>query len=334
GTAAGRPPTARGATLRAGAWGGRRPCGPLPAQAARVALLRDRAGGAVPAYSDVQDAARALAHAAARARWLGRPPGSVPELDGVDPGRAAELVAAYLRDEPAGGRPDPRTAAALAGCYGIPLLPWAWARDEDEAVAAARRLAGPDGRVVLKAHWPGLAHRAEQHALHLDLQNESQVRAAHRDLVTRFGDRMTGAVVQPLAERGTELFAGAVQDEVFGPLVLLGPGGTAALLADQAGRLAPLTDHDARELVASPRCAALLSGRAGAPATGLAALEQLLHRLSRMACDLPQLAEAGLDPVLAGPHGVTVLDVRVRLVPHRPHDPYLRRLQPRPPAVT
>ncbi|MFK4145370.1 GNAT family N-acetyltransferase [Streptomyces sp. NPDC004065] len=300
----------------------------LPAQAARVELLEARESGRVPAYSDAEDAARALAHAAARAHWLGQPPGSVAQLPDVDAEHAKALVTAFLEEHPRGAWLDPRTTGELLACYGIPQIEWAWARDEDEAVAAAERLAGPDGRVVMKAYWPGLVHKSEQHALHLDLQNASQVRAAHRDLVTRFGDRMTGVVLQPLAERGTELFAGVVQDEVFGPLVVFGLGGTATeLLADHAGRLAPLTDRDVRELITSPRSSPLLFGYGGTPAVDLDGLEQLLHRLSRMACDLPQLAEADLNPVLAGAHGVRALDVRIRLEPRHPHDPYLRRLR-------
>ncbi|WP_405933233.1 GNAT family N-acetyltransferase [Streptomyces sp. NBC_00827] len=300
----------------------------LPAQAARVELLEALGDGTVPAYSDAQAAARALAHAADRARWLAQLPGSVAELKDVETERARALVDSFLDENADGGWLDPRTTAALLGCYGIPQIPWAWARDEDEAVAAAERLAGPDGRVVMKAHWPGLLHKSEQHAVHLDLQNASQVRAAHRDLVTRFGGRMTGVVIQPLAERGTELFAGVVQDEVFGPLVVFGLGGTATeLLADHAGRLAPLTDLDVHDLITSPRCAPLLFGYRGGPTADLEILEQLLHRLSRLACDLPQLAEADLNPVLAGRHGVSALDVRVRLMPRHAHDPYLRRLR-------
>ncbi|MCX4673714.1 hydrogenase maturation protease [Streptomyces sp. NBC_01381] len=108
----------------------------------------------------------------------------------------------------------------------------------------------------------------------------------------------------------------------------LGLGGTATeLLADRAARLAPLTDLDVHDLIASPRCAPLLFGHGGTGPVGLEGLEQLLHRLSRMACDLPQLAEADFNPVLAWPGGTTALDVRVRLLPRTSHDPYLRRLR-------
>jgi acyl-CoA synthetase (NDP forming)/GNAT superfamily N-acetyltransferase len=285
-------------------------------------------GGTVPSYAEPQAAARALSHAARRAAWLARPAGTVPDLDGVDTARAHDVVAAFLAAHPDGGWLDPRTCADLLSCYGIPQSPWAWAETEDAAVLAAERLRGPDGRVVMKAHWPGLVHKSEQRAVHLDLQGDSQVRAAFRDFETRFHGLLTGVVVQPLAARGTELFAGVVQDEVFGPLVLFGLGGTATeVLGDHAARLAPLTDHDVHDLITAPRCAPLLFGARGSGPVDLEGLERLLLGLSRVAADLPQLAEADFNPVLATPAGVSVLDARVRLLPRRPQDPYLRRLR-------
>ncbi|GGZ96037.1 hypothetical protein GCM10010389_39100 [Streptomyces echinoruber] len=100
-----------------------------------------------------------------------------------------------------------------------------------------------------------------------------------------------------------------------------------ALVAEHAGRPAPLTDRDVHDLITAPRCSPLLFGCAGGPPADLPALERLPHRVSRMACDLPQPAEADLNPVLAEPHGVTTLDLRVRLEPRHAHDPYLRRLR-------
>ncbi|KOU49237.1 bifunctional GNAT family N-acetyltransferase/acetate--CoA ligase family protein [Streptomyces sp. WM6378] len=293
-----------------------------------VKLLPTEDGGAVPAYADPQSAARALAHAVDRGRWLARPPGTVRELDGIETDTARALVDTFLADHPDGGWLAPRECAALLACYDIPQLPWAWVETEDDAVFAAERLKGPDGLTVLKAHWPGLLHKTEQYAVHLDLRGDTQVRAAYRDFETRFAGLLTGVVVQPLAQRGIELFAGVVQDEVFGPLVLFGLGGTATeVLADQAACLAPLTDLDVHDLITAPRCAPLLFGQGGNGPVDLEGLEQLLLRLSRMACDLPQLAEADFNPVLARPGGVTALDVRVRLLPRKADNPYLRRLR-------
>ncbi|MFJ4467441.1 GNAT family N-acetyltransferase [Streptomyces sp. NPDC089424] len=296
-------------------------------QSESVRLLDATGGGTVPAYADPQSAALALAHAATRTRWLARRPGTVPDQPEVNTAAEA-VVARYLAEHPDGGWLDPRTTAELLAHYTIPQSPWAWARDEDEAVRAAEQLAGPDGRVVVKAYWPGLVHKSDRGAVRLDLQGADQVGAAYRDMAARFGDLMTGVVVQPLAARGTELVAGVVQDEVFGPLVLFGLGGTATeLLADHAARLAPLTDADVRDLITTPRCAPLLFGYRGGGAVDVEGLERLLLGLSRMACDLPQLAEADLNPVVARPDAVTALDVRIRLLPHHPHDPYLRRLR-------
>ncbi|MED7828462.1 bifunctional acetate--CoA ligase family protein/GNAT family N-acetyltransferase, partial [Streptomyces chiangmaiensis] len=288
-----------------------------------VKLLPATHGGTIPSYADPQAAARALSHAARRAAWLARPMGTVPDLDGVDPRRAQQIAGAYLAVQSDGGWLEPRICADLLDCYGIPQLPWAWAETESDAVSAADRLRGTDGRVVMKAHWPGLLHKSEERAVHLDLQGDAQVRAAFRDFESRFASRMTGVVIQPLAARGTELFAGVVQDEVFGPLVLFGLGGTATeVLADHAARLAPLTDQDVHDLITAPRCAPLLFGTHGARPVDLEGLESLLLRVSRMASDLPQLAEADFNPVLATPGGVVVLDARVRLLPRLPQDPY------------
>ncbi|MET8978013.1 GNAT family N-acetyltransferase [Streptomyces sp. NPDC004539] len=293
-----------------------------------VRLLPADGGGTVPSYSEPQAAARALAHAADRAAWLARPAGVVPDLVDVDTERARDVAETWLAAHPEGGWLDPRTCADLLACYSVPQIPWAWARTEDEAVCAAQRLRGTDGRVVLKAHWPGLVHKSARGAVRLDLRGDTQVRTAFRELQERFEGRMTGVLVQSLAGRGTELFAGVVQDAVFGPLVLFGLGGTATeVLADHAARLAPLTDHDVHDLMTSPRCAPLLFGTGDGGPLALEDLEQLLLRLSRMACDLPQLTEADLNPVLATPDGVTVLDARIRLMPRRAHDPCLRRLR-------
>jgi acyl-CoA synthetase (NDP forming) len=126
----------------------------------------------------------------------------------------------------------------------------------------------------------------------------------------------------------TEVSIGVTQEPMFGPLVVFGLGGVATdVPADRSARLAPLTDADADELIRSVRPAAVLRGFRGRPPADLAALQDLLLRVSRLADDLPELAELDLDPVIAGADGVTAVGARIRLAAADPQDPFLRKLR-------
>ncbi|HEY5185830.1 MAG TPA: acetate--CoA ligase family protein, partial [Actinomycetes bacterium] len=84
---------------------------------------------------------------------------------------------------------------------------------------------------------------------------------------------------------------------------------------DRGYRIPPLSDLDAAALVRSPKAAPLLFGYRGAETMDVAALEDLLLRVSRLADDLPELARLELNPVLATPSGVAVLSGSARLAP-------------------
>jgi acetate---CoA ligase (ADP-forming) len=248
-------------------------------------------------FSYPESAARALGLAARRAEWLRRPAGSVPELD-VDARRARALV------EAAGeGWLEPEVAHALLRAYGIPLVEERRAENPDDAVVAAVELGLP---VVVKTAEAG-AHKTETGGVVLDIRTEDDVRRA--------AERIGGpVVVQQYVTEGVELLAGLVQDPVFGPLVAFGPGGTMAELIGDAGfALAPLTDVDAEELLSRGKVGRLVAGWRGAPPASQEAIADVLHRLSRLALDLPEVAELDLNPVLAGPAGCIAVDARIRI---------------------
>jgi acyl-CoA synthetase (NDP forming) len=105
-----------------------------------------------------------------------------------------------------------------------------------------------------------------------------------------------------------------VQDPVFGPVVACGAGGTTAeLLKDVAVRLPPLDPLEAEAAVRSLVSFPLLDGYRGRPRADVAALVDVLVRVSWLAEDLPGVAELDLNPVMAGPHGALAVDVRVRV---------------------
>jgi acyl-CoA synthetase (NDP forming) len=85
------------------------------------------------------------------------------------------------------------------------------------------------------------------------------------------------------------------------------------LLKDVAVRITPLTVEDARAMPRALATFPLLDGYRGAPKLDVAALEQLLLRVSQLVEGNPEIAEMDLNPVIVHADGVAVVDARVRL---------------------
>jgi acyl-CoA synthetase (NDP forming) len=251
-------------------------------------------------------AARALGMAAQRAAWLRRPEGRVPQLDRVDPA-AARAIAADALAETDDTWLDATMSRALLEAYGIRLAPEALAATAEQAAHAAGVIGLP---VVVKSALAG-AHKTERGGVVLDLRDLPAVERA----ATRVG---CPVLVQPML-RGAELLVGVTQDATFGPLVAIGLGGVQAELVSAVSfALAPLTDTDADDLLERGPLARLVAGFRGAAPLDRAALGDLLHRLSALAIDLPELAELDLNPIVADDRGYYAIDRRIRVRRHTP----------------
>jgi acyl-CoA synthetase (NDP forming) len=214
----------------------------------------------------------------------------------------------------------------LVASYGIAVAPAVVVSSPSSAGAAAEQLGYP---VVLKAASGELVHKSDVGGVRLGLTNAVEVASAYAEMEAALGEAMGGGLVQAMVGTGVETIIGVAQDPLFGSLVMFGLGGVATdVLADRAFRLVPLTDRDAAELVCSVKAAPLLTGYRGGPKADLAALEELVLRVGRMALDLPEIVEMDLNPVMASPSGAVAVDVKIRLGPHpRGPDPTLRALR-------
>ncbi len=310
--------------------------GPKPV----VACLLDRSGkldqppeseGArsVPTFAFPEGAARALGRAADHAAWCRRPEGVVPALDGIDTARARGLVEGHLARYPEGERLGPGAAEELLECFGIPVVQTRTVASGSEAVAAADAVGYP---VTLKAASGDIVHKSDVGAVRLDLATAGEVVDAYDQMYAALGDRMGGAVVQPMVPAGVETIVGVTRDAAFGSLVLFGIGGVQAeLLRDSALRLVPVTDVDAHELVRELRTSPLLFAYRNTPQVDVDALEDLLMRVGQLADHLPEVAELDCNPVIVSPSGVVVVDAKLRLVAHTPElpDDFRRMRTPR-----
>ncbi|MFI1211425.1 GNAT family N-acetyltransferase [Streptomyces sp. NPDC020802] len=281
----------------------------------------------IPAYPAAERAVRALAEAVKYGQWRreATDPGRVPEYEDIDEKGAAEQIDRLLGGggegaaaEPAVGEAGltlgPEDTCALLGRYGIDVRRALPAPTPGEAVAAAERLGYP---VALKTTAPHLRHRADLGGVRLDLADEEQLRRAYAELTSLFGKpEELRPVVQGMAPRGVDTVVRAVIDPAAGAVLSFGLAGAASeLLGDTAHRLIPVTDRDAASLVRSIRTAPLLFGWRGSAPADVAALEELLLRLSRLVDDHPEVVSVSLEPVVVAPRGLSVLGASVRLAP-------------------
>jgi acyl-CoA synthetase (NDP forming) len=122
----------------------------------------------------------------------------------------------------------------------------------------------------------------------------------------------------------------AVEDPLFGPLLSVGVSGVPTdLLGDRAWRIPPLTDRDAATMVRELRAAPLLLGWRGRPPADLSALEDLLHRVSRLLDDFPEVAALSVEPALVATRGLHVVGAAALVSAPAPRsDWFTRRLSP------
>ena len=260
---------------------------------------------------------------APRTRGVAAPPAAaVPVLEGVDVERAQRSCRESLARQPAGGWLDATSASRLLASFGVHVVTTG-ARHCRRRRSAADDLGYPVG---LKAAAPGLVHKTDVGGVRLGLDSGDAVREAFVTMHAALGDRMGGALVQPMAEPGVELIVGVTHDTLFGPLVLFGMGGIdAELMRDTSLRIVPVTVFDAT------RCSARSAARRGSSATAAPPMSTW-RRSKTSSCAsvnsrkrFRSLRSWTAIPLVASATGAIVLDVKLRLEPRRRALPIPRR---------
>ncbi len=166
--------------------------------------------------------------------------------------------------------------------------------------------------VALKVTDPGVVHRTELGLVRVGLSSRDRIREVYREFKDGLGHKPE-VLVQPMVS-GTEVALGVVRDPSMGPMVMVASGGVATdVWSDRAFLVPPFSTAEAGRAIGSLRVATLLAGFRGEPAGDVAGLEAMLTSLGRLAHDVPELAELDLNPVVVGPDGCSVVDVKVRL---------------------
>jgi acyl-CoA synthetase (NDP forming) len=174
--------------------------------------------------------------------------------------------------------------------------------------------------VAAKIQSADIPHKTEAQGVRLGIADAEALRAAHIDLLAAAhaydpAAAIDGVLVEPMARPGVEMIVGVVRDPQLGPIVTVGAGGTLAELIKDAVRLqGAVGEAEARDMLRSLRTYPLLDGYRGAPPADIAALAELIARLSGFAADhRDEIAELELNPVLvhAAGEGLTIVDALI-----------------------
>ena len=214
---------------------------------------------------------------------------------------------------------DGRTSLTAPECkvvcdaYSIPLPPEGLANSADEAVEIAGRIGYP---VALKIVSPDILHKTEAGGVLTGISSADEVMSGY-DLVIANAHAyksdavITGVQIQKMlsADDALEVIVGAVTDQSFGKLVAFGLGGILVeVLKDITFRLAPTTVDDALSMLDSIQAAEILKGVRGSRPVDRQALATVIVNVSNLVDDFPEIQEVDLNPLLAGPDGITAVD--------------------------
>ena len=256
----------------------------------------------IPNFAFPERGASTLAAMLHRREWLEIPPEEPPAMDGVDRAAATAALAGERYYE-------------LIGAYRIPVCPSQLATSAEEAAEMAEAAGFP---VVLKLVSPELTHKTDVGGVKLDLKDKATVREAFGQIYAAAkaaapDATIRGVLVQRMLREGQEVIVGMRRDPQFGPLILVGSGGVEVeLLRDVATGMAPLTRRQAEQMLASTLAGKRLNGLRGAPPADRAAVIDAMLRLSRLACDFPEISELEINPLYALPKGQGAFAVDVR----------------------
>jgi acyl-CoA synthetase (NDP forming) len=202
--------------------------------------------------------------------------------------------------------------------YGIPVV-----NEVLLSAAAVATLARPPlpFPLAVKVESPDLPHKTEAGAVRPGVIDLSALKAAARDILASVRGfkpeaRVDGIFVQEMAA-GLEVIVGALNDPVFGPVVVFGLGGVyTELLKDVTHGFAPFDVCAAKEMISEIKGSALLTGFRGQPALDIDALADTLSRVSLLIADhADRIAEIDVNPLFvrrAG-QGVVAADALIVL---------------------
>jgi acetyltransferase len=208
---------------------------------------------------------------------------------------------------------------ALLAAFRIPIAQTVVARSPSEAMVLAEEMGLP---IVMKIDSPQITHKTDSGGVRLNLNTLAQVRDAYNEILDEVKKNRPDAIIhgiaiEPMIQKvnGRELVVGMTRDQIFGPTIIFGPGGTdmEACGTERAVALPPLNKFLVDDMLASTTTSARLGEFRNMPPVSMEALEAVLLRVSEMVCELPWIREMDINPLIVDENGAVAVDARIAI---------------------
>jgi succinyl-CoA synthetase beta subunit len=202
--------------------------------------------------------------------------------------------------------PDAKRLFALSG---MEIPKYCWAKTADEALQFAKKVGYP---AVAKVISPQVIHKSDVGGVVTGIADEKVLTEAFKRFKSIKG--FSGMLVEESLS-GFELIVGAKKDYQFGPVILLGIGGTGVeIYRDTVLRMAPLKSADIDSMIKGLKAHRLLEGYRGVEPINLQSLKLLLALFSDLVMEVENYFESiDLNPVMCNPQKCVIADARIML---------------------
>jgi 4-hydroxybutyryl-CoA synthetase (ADP-forming) len=273
------------------------------------------AAGDIPYYTYAEGAIRTLSAMLKFTNWIKTPEGKISKFK-VDKLKAKKIFDKVKKEKRSNLLEE--EGQEVLKSYGLPLPKSALAKTEADAIKIAKQIGYP---VVMKIASPQIIHKSDAGGVKVNLTNDSEIKEAFKIIIANAkkynkNAEIKGVLIVEMVKGGKELIIGSKLESGFGPVIMLGMGGIyVEVLKDVTFKLAPVTDKEADDMIASIKTQKLLQGVRGEKPSDISKLSECIQRLSQLVTDFKEIKELDMNPVLVMEKGkgCKILDVRIGL---------------------
>ncbi len=200
--------------------------------------------------------------------------------------------------------------------YKIPVVKNAVVKTVKQAGEAAKKIGFPAAMKILSSD---IIHKTDAGGVMLNIGSSKEAKDAFTKIISSVKKKMPkaaiqGVLIEGMVKKTYELLIGAKKDDIFGPVIAFGRGGTAVeVYKDTAIALLPIDMCDAKKIMEKTKIFTLLKGYRGMPGVNLDDLQFILYKFSRLIADFPEIKELDINPFAIDAKGGVVLDAKILL---------------------